>query len=305
MNEHPPFPRIHVDEVAVNEELVRELLRSQFPEWAALPLRPVPSTGTDNVIYRLGDEMGIRLPRIHGAVGQIAKESAWLERLSKHVPVELPLPLAEGAAGSGYPYPWLVYRWIEGEDLQHAAVPDWNRLAEEIAAFVLALGEMDPAEGPPAGRRGGSLAPHDEIVRAFIPALEGIVDTDSALAVWRAALRADERSGPPVWVHGDLLPGNIVMRNGRLRGVIDWSAAGLGDPACEAMLAWFLPPGARDVYRRALGFDDATWTRARGWVVEQAALFIPYYADTIPDAVATATLRLQAVLDDSRGDEEP
>lgn len=302
MTEHLPFPRMHADEVGVDDALVRDLLRSQFPEWAGLPLRPMPSTGTDNAIYRLGDEMGIRLPRIHWAVAQIGKESDWLERLSLHLPVELPLPVAKGEAGSGYPYPWLIYRWIEGEDLQHARVDDCNQLARELAAFVLALGQIDPAEGPPAGRRGGPLAPHDEIVQALIPALEGIVDTNRALAVWRAAVSADQWSGPPVWVHGDLLPGNILIRNGRLCGVIDWSAAGLGDPACEAMLAWFLPSEARSVYRRALGFDDATWARARGWVVEQTALFIPYYAKSIPDAVGAATLRLQAVLDDSLRD---
>ncbi len=293
---------MHADEVGVDGALVRELLRSQFPEWAGLPLRSIPSTGTDNAIYRLGDEMGIRLPRIHWAVGQIGKESDWLERLSRHLPVELPLPVAKGEAGSGYPYPWLIFRWIEGEDLQHARVDDYNRLAEELAAFVLALGQIDPAGAPPAGRRGGPLAPHDEIVRAFLPALEGIVDTDRALAVWRSAVSADQRSGPAVWVHGDLLPGNLLIRNGRLCGVIDWSAAGLGDPACEAMLAWFLSPEARSVYRRALGFDDAAWARARGWVVEQTALFIPYYARSIPDGVAAATLRLQAVLNDSLGD---
>jgi aminoglycoside phosphotransferase (APT) family kinase protein len=302
MTDRPPSRRMHADEVDIDEALVRDLLRSQFPEWAGLPLRRMPSTGTDNAIYHLGHDMGIRLPLIRWAVGQIDKEYDWLDLLSLHLTVELPLPVAKGEAGSGYPYPWLVYRWLEGEDLQSAPVEDYHQLAMDLGDFVAALGRIDPVNGPPAGRRGGPLAAHDEMVRAVVPDLEGIIDTSCALAVWRAALDADRWPGPPVWVHGDLLPGNVLIRNGRLRGVIDWSAAGLGDPACEAMLAWSLPPEARRTYRQALGFDDATWARARGWVVEQTALFIPYYAETIPDAVAAATIRLQAALDDPVGD---
>ncbi len=289
---------MHADEVWIDDSLVRDLLRRQFPQWAGLSLGRMTSTGTDNAIYRLGDHMGIRLPRIHWAEAQIGKEQEWLELLAVHLPVGLPVPVAKGEPGSGYPFPWLVYRWLEGEDLQHSPVDDFEQLARELAAFVLALGQVDPAGGPPAGRRGGLLAPHDELVRACIPGLEGIVDTSRALAVWQAAVSAHPWEEAPVWVHGDLLPGNILIRNGRLSGVIDWSAAGLGDPACEAMLAWSLPPGARRVYRRTLAFDDETWARARGWVVEQTALFIPYYAKTIPDAVAAARVRLQAVLED-------
>ena len=142
------------------------------------------------------------------------------------------------------------------------------------------------------------MAPHDQLVRRAVRQLEDLIDVDRAIIVWQAALDAAPWSGPPVWVHGDLLPGNVLVRDGRLSGVIDWSAAGVGDPACDAMLAWSLPPVIRDVYRTALGFDDSTWARARGWVVEQTALFIPYYRTTIPDSVAEAKRRLEAVLSD-------
>jgi aminoglycoside phosphotransferase (APT) family kinase protein len=301
MTEHQPSPKLHADEVGIDDALVREMLRSQFPAWSDLPLRRVSSTGTDNAIYRLGDEMGIRLPRIHWAVDQIGKEFRWLRRLSPHLPVALPLPLAEGRGESGYPYPWLIYQWLEGEDLQHAEVNDYNRLARDLAAFVTALSHVDAKDGPPAAVRGGSLAPHDETVKAAIRLLDASIDTDRALAVWRAALDADQWSGPSIWVHGDLLPGNILIRRSRLSGVIDWSAAGIGDPACEAMFGWFLPPESRTVFREGLGFDDPTWARARGWVVQQTTMFILYYSDTIPDAVAAAKLRLQAALDDPLG----
>jgi aminoglycoside phosphotransferase (APT) family kinase protein len=140
------------------------------------------------------------------------------------------------------------------------------------------------------------MAQFDEAVQWGISQLDGINDVDRARHVWRSALEAGEWLGAPVWVHGDLLPGNILIDKGRLSGIIDWSGAGVGDPACEAMLAWSLPIDARRIYRRTLGFDDTTWARARGWVVEQTVFYIPYYAKSLPFAVDQATRRLSEAL---------
>ena len=290
--------KMHADEVDVDDDLVRALIAAQFPQWAHLRLQRMRSTGTDNAIFRLGRDLGVRVPRIHWAVTQIGKEYEWLPRLAPHLPAAVPEPLAKGEPGNDYPYPWLVYRWLGGEDALAGAVDDWCGLAQEIAAFVTALQRVDPTDGPPAGSRGGLLAPRDESTRRAITQLDGVIDVDRAMTVWDAALAADPWSGPPVWVHGDLLPGNILVADGRLAGVIDWSASGSGDPACDAMLAWSLPPDARAVYRAALEIDDAMWARARGWSLEQAAAFIPYYVDTIPDGVAAARRRLDTVLTD-------
>jgi aminoglycoside phosphotransferase (APT) family kinase protein len=298
MNENRQRRKMHEDEEPVADSLVRRLIDTQFPQWSALALERIPSTGTDNVIYRLGDEMGVRLPRIHWAVSQVDKEWTWLRRLAPELPVPLPIPLAQGKPGLGYPYPWLVHSWIEGVDLQHARGLDLNDAARDVAAFVVALQGADLGNGPPVGARAGTLAVLDREARWAIGRLEGF-DVDRVMSIWNAALRAEEWGKPPVWTHGDLLAANLIMRDGSLAGVIDWSAIGIGDPACDAQLGWFFPPEQRSVFLDALGFDAATRARARGWVVWQTAMFIPYYAETIPDAVATAKLRLQAVLDDS------
>jgi aminoglycoside phosphotransferase (APT) family kinase protein len=142
------------------------------------------------------------------------------------------------------------------------------------------------------------LAPLDREVERAIEQLDGLIDTQRARQVWRAALDAEAMSEQKVWIHGDLLPGNILVAQGRLVGVIDWSATGVGDPACDAMFAWALGAEDRALYRRLLGFDDAAWARARGWVVEQTALYIPYYARTLPEAVEQARTRLEAALRD-------
>lgn len=292
--------RLHDDEVHVDADLVRALLARQFPQWAGLPLRRVASTGTDNVIFRLGDELAVRMPRIHWAVGQIAKEFEWLPVLAEHLPAAVAAPVGHGKPDDRYPYPWLVYRWLDGVDALSLRGLDWDSVVVDVAAFLTALRRVDTAGAPTAGARAGPLAPHDEGMRVSIARMQDELEVDRATAVWEAALAADPWPGPPVWVHADLLPGNLLVRDGRLVGVIDWAAAGVGDPACDAMLAWSLPPDARAAFRSALAIDDATWARARGWSLQQAVQFIPYYADTIPDAVAAARRRVGEVLADSR-----
>jgi aminoglycoside phosphotransferase (APT) family kinase protein len=296
MTPDPSTPQMHEDEVLVDEGTVRALLRDQFPQWADKRLHRIADSGTDNAIYRLGDEQGIRLPRIHWAEAQIEKECRWLSKLAEDLPAAVPVPLAEGRPGHGYPFPWLVYPWLEGTSLDQSASDDWSVIAEDVAEFVLALEMIPPDGGPAPTRRGTPMAQFDEAVQWGIDQLVGVVDVDRARHVWRSALEAGDWPEDLVWVHGDLLPGNILVSNGRLSGIIDWSCAGVGDPACEAMLAWSLPQDARRIYRNALGLDDATWARARGWVVEQTVFYIPYYAKTLPLAVHQAVRRLNEAL---------
>lgn len=296
MNQRPA--KMHEDEVLIDDATVRRLLTSQFPQWSSRPLERVPDSGTDSAIYRLGKDLGIRMPRIHWAVQQIDKEFKWLGRLARDLPTALPVPIAKGEPGSDYPYPWLIYPWIQGMSLDHAEVRDWRLLVSQIADFILELERIPPEGGPKPRMRGGSLAKCDESARLGIRYAERMIDMAQALRVWQTAVEAPAWNHDPVWIHGDLLPGNILVRDEQLAGVIDWSGASVGDPACDAMLAWALPQAVRKQFRDALGFDDATWARARGWVVQQTAMYIPYYGASLPGAVAQAKVRLDAALYD-------
>ena len=292
--------RMHAGEVDTDPSLVARLLAEQFPQWAGLPITRVSSAGTDNALYRLGDELAVRLPRIHWAVGQVDLERYWLPRLAPALPLAVPTVLARGEAGAGYPYPWAVYRWLDGANAIQLPPADLRRAATALAGFLLALQRIDTTGGRPAvdhSLRGAPLAGRDASTRRAIAALSDMIDADAATAVWDAALRAGEWDRPPVWLHGDLLPGNLLITNDQLSAVIDWSGLAVGDPAPDLMIAWSLFAGeSRAAFRAALGVDDATWARGRGHALSQAAIFIPYYLDTNPVGVAAARRQLDAVL---------
>jgi aminoglycoside phosphotransferase (APT) family kinase protein len=295
---------MHAEEVHTDEALVRRLLGAQFPHWSELPIERVPSAGTDNALYRLGDEMVVRLPRIHWAVANVERELRWLPALAARLPLAIPVPLAKGLPTDDYPWPWSVHRWLHGEDGTRAAVTDLRQAASDLAGFLAALQAIDPRGGPVAidqGLRGVPLATRDEPTREAIAALRGGIDADAATAAWESALQAPAWDRAPVWFHGDVLPGNLLFERGRLTGVIDFGGVGVGDPASDLKIAWNLFSGqSRDVFRKALDVDEATWARGRGHALSQALIFIPYYQDTNPVGVATARRALDEVLADHR-----
>lgn len=274
------------------------LLAAQFPQWADLPIEPVPSAGTDNALYRLGHDMAVRLPRIHRAVKDLDKEHQWLPRLAPLLPVAIPEPLGQGEPAEGYAWRWSVYRWLAGENPAVGRIADPASLATELAQFIAALQRIDPTGGPPAGR-GVPLEARDAPTRAAIDALQGIVDTAAVTAAWDAALQAPAWPGPPVWVHGDLSPGNLLSVDGRLSAVIDFGGLGVGDPACDLIVAWnLLPADTRIDFRAALRVDDATWERGRGWALSVALIQLPYYHSTNPALAANARHVIGEVLAD-------
>ena len=289
---------MHADEIHTDVDLVARLLAGQFPHWAHLPIRRVASAGTDNALYRLGDDMVVRLPRIHWIVESLDKEHLWLPRLAPLLPVAIPCPLAKGTPAHGYPWHWSVYRWLDGDNPTLAHHGDSRQLAVDLASFLTALQRIDPTGGPPAGR-GGPLATRDGPTRTAIDALRGEVDTDAVTAAWEAALEAPPWTHPPRWVHADLSPGNVLLVRQRLGAVIDFSLMGLGDPACDLPIAWnLLPEGVRDLFRTTLEVDDATWARGRGWALSIALIQLPYYRDTNPTLAASARHVIREVLTD-------
>ncbi|MBD0328964.1 MAG: phosphotransferase [Thermoleophilia bacterium] len=276
--------RMHADEVDIDRPLVRRLLAAQFPDWADLALAPVRPWGTDNALYRLGDEMVVRLPRRERTSATLEKEAAWLPRLAPLLPLVVPVPLAAGKPAEGYPFPWSVYRWLDGELATDEPFADPHRAASDLAAFVAALQRADTSGGPPPGEhnffRGEPLRLRDEATRAAIVSLAGRIDTDAATDAWEAALAAPEWARPPVWVHGDLDARNLLVRNGRLGAVIDLGSLGVGDPACDVMVAWKLfRADTRTSFRAALAVDGATWARGRGWALSQAVVALAYYTE--------------------------
>jgi len=296
-----PRIRMHDDEVFTDAGQVRRLIGAQFPQWSALPIRPVRSHGTDNTIWRLGDAKAIRMPRRPGAVVLIEKERRWLSFLASHLPVSIPEPLAKGTAGEGYPWPWSVCPWLEGDNPDPECLEDADALARDLAQFIVALRAIDPRGGPLPGRRnfgrGMPLALRDESTREALAALDGGIDVAAAAAAWDADLHAPAWPGPPVWIHGDLNPGNLLVRQARLSGVIDFGSLAVGDPACDLLAAWYVfPRDAREVFREALGADDASWARGRGWALSMALIALSYYKDTNPVIVAAAKRTIAEVL---------
>jgi aminoglycoside phosphotransferase (APT) family kinase protein len=291
---------MHADEMETDASLVRRLLAGQFPQWVDLPIAPVPSAGTVNAIYRLGDDMAVRLPRIQRYARDLEKEYDWLPKLAPHLPLVIPEPLAIGDPGEGYEWRWCVYRWLKGEIWTTDRVRDLSEAAVDLAQFITALRRIDTAGAPrrPAGYE--TLARHG-YVRPAIAAAGGMIDMDAANAAWDAALRLPAWSGPPVWVHGDLSrPGNLLVAGGRLSAVIDFGSISLGDPARELMAAWTLfSRESRDVFRRALAVDDATWARGRAWTLTRV-MNVAYYAETNPAIVAEARHAIDEVLADHK-----
>jgi aminoglycoside phosphotransferase (APT) family kinase protein len=298
--------KMHADEIDIDTDLVRRLLRTQLPHWADRAIEPVQPWGTDNALFRLGEDMVARLPRHAPSVGALEKECRWLPTLAPLLPVPVPVPLAEGVPGEGYPFPWAVYPWFPGENAAPDRIADPRQFAVDLAQFIAALQGMDSTGGPLPGQhnayRGVPLEQRDAETREAIEALSNQIDSDRVTAIWEEALRAPDWQGPPVWIHGDLDARNLLVRNGRLSAVIDFGCLGIGDPACDVMVAWKLfPADARAVFREILSVDDATWARARGWVLSQALIALPYYTmETNPTLVLEARRWLAEVLTEHR-----
>ena len=274
---------LHDDEPDTGVWVVRVLLRRQTPALAHLPLEPLSNTGTDNALYRLGPSLVVRLPRLPGAAQGLATEVDWLPRLSRRLPVAIPRLVHAGEPAVGYPYPWAVLSWLDGVDgwaSRHH--DDWfgPDLGIDLARTVREL-HTTPVQNAPRrepGSRGGPLRALDDGVRWWLNQADGLLDIAAVTRIWDQCLEAAAYEAGPVLLHGDLIPGNILVAGGHLSGIIDWGGLGAGDPAQDLNPAWsVLDPNGAAAFREFLDVNSDTWLRARGFVLQQAIGGIVYY----------------------------
>lgn len=292
--------KMHADEIVINEFLVRQLLSEQFPVWADLPLTRIESMGTDNVIYRLGTDLCVRLPRIPSAAAQLEKELHWLPRLAPSLPLTIPAVVGTGKSNAQYPFCWSVLRWLVGKNLSSVPAIDMHQIARDLANFLRALQNIEVAGDVLPALRGAPLATQDYEMRKALVLLHGIIDTEKITTIWEQCLCVPAWSKRPVLVHGDLLPANMLIQDERLSSVIDFGLLGIGDPAIDLLSAWSIfSADSRETFRASLAVDDATWLRGKGWALSIAVIILPYYWDSNPGLVAVAHRMLNEILADS------
>ena len=296
--------REDVAQPVIGDALVRGLVSSQFPQWADLPVHPVARGGWDNRTFHLGEHMIVRLPSAADYAAHVEKEQLWLPKLAPLLPLPIPMPLAIGEPAADFPWRWSIYRWLEGETVAPERIADLRDFATSLAQFLIALQRIDPKDGPSPGPhnfyRGGPLRTYDGETRQALAALGGTIDADAAAEVWEAAL-ATTWHGSPVWIHGDVSAGNLLMQEGQLSAVIDFGACGVGDPACDLAIAWTLFGGeSREVFRQMLSLDVDTWARGRGWALWKALIVEAGLTEANPADLEAAPSR--RIIDEVVGD---
>ena len=296
---------MHDNELAIDEALVAALIADQFPQWSDLPLERLESHGTVNAIYRLGRNMAARLPVLVEYSADILKERHWGSHVAPHLPLATPVQVGMGSPGNGYPSNWSVVKWIDGENATPDNLLDLSEAGGRLGEFVSSLRGIRVPDAPIGSNRGGHLSVQDVETRRAIKAVGAEFEPAELAAVWESALKTPYWVGTPVWFHGDLHAGNLLASGGRLSAVIDLGECGVGDPAVDTMAAWWLFEGeSRDAFRRALGVDDNTWNRGRGWALSIALIALPYYIDRNPVLAEMSRTAINQVLGDyfaSRG----
>jgi aminoglycoside phosphotransferase (APT) family kinase protein len=277
-----------------------------MPEYSSLPLQRVASGGTENAVFRLGDDLAVRLPLRPGAVAGLLKEIRWLPALAPHLTLAVPEVVSTGLPGRDYPYPWALVRWLPGDDAGRVPLKSLQEAAKALAEFVRELRGIDTADAPLPGTegfgRGGPLAERDPAFRAALEQCVDLIDVPSVRAVWDGALAASAWEERPAWLHADLIPGNLLVRDGRVAGVLDFGAMATGDPAYDVTPAWFVLDGdSRPSFRRLVEADEMTWRRARGLALSQAVIALPYYLHSNPSMVTMARRAIGEVLADASG----
>lgn len=289
--------KMHADEIEIDISLVKSLITSQFPQWQDFSIRQIDAIGTDNAIFRLGDTMAVRIPRIKKAAAHIEKEYQWLPKLTSHLPLTIPVPIAKGKRTESYPWQWSIYRWIEGESAVDT-ISNLSQAAINLGHFVVALRNID-ATGGPICHRGKPLQTRDKETRDAIVSWRNVIDIDAAITIWNRSLALPLWGGKSVWIHGDLHADNMLTQNGNINAIIDFGSSGVGDPAVDMMPALtILSSETRQKFREIVNVDDATWGRGRGWALTFGLVAYPYYKNTNPTLAKIARHTIDEVLAD-------
>ncbi|HMH58095.1 MAG TPA: aminoglycoside phosphotransferase family protein [Galbitalea sp.] len=281
-------------DIFIDGALVHTLLRQQHPDLAELDVRLV-ANGWDNNLYRLGNELAIRLPRRRVAVPLIEHEQRWLPEIATRVTVAIPTPVRVGVPCSEFPWPWTITPWFEGTIASETTFDQHETLAAELAQFVRELHTPAPVDAPENPFRGVPLAARtiaieDRLASGLVPHPAEVQEA------WRKALDAPPWTAGAVWLHGDLHPANILTRDGRLEAVLDFGDLTSGDPAADLATAWLtFDPVGRARFRDALDYDNDTWLRARGWALLLAGAFLANSTDS-PAMLAIGTHGIEQVL---------
>lgn len=286
----------------IDISLVRDLISTQFPQWKDLAIRPVKQSGWDNRTFHLGEQMLVRMPSAKEYALQVEKEQQWLSKLAPFLPLSIPVPLGLGEPANGYPWNWSVYSWLPGETAAASNISNLSDFAVDLARFLTALQHIDSTNGPPPGPhsfyRGGLLKIYDNETRQAITALRDKIDTDAATEIWEIAL-ATQWTRSPVWVHGDISPGNLLVKNGRLSAVIDFGQLTTGDPACDLAIAWtFFKDKSRAIFRSSLSLDNDTWARGRAWALWKALIVYAQLPGTNPLEIENSKRIIDEILTD-------
>ena len=260
----------------ITPALARNLIAGQFPEYAHLPITSVEKQGHDNRTYRLGNDMLIRMPTAESYALKVPKEQALLPQLAPHLTVHIPVPIQMGVPSKEYPYLFSLYKWLEGKSLNLLVLDESSleQLAFDLGKFLKELQSIKSVDGPPPGQhnwwRGDHPSVYDKGTREQIAKLSSLIEEDKALNLWERACKT-KWNNLPVWIHGDFAVGNILLKEGRLSAIIDFGGMGLGDPACDLVIAWtFLKGKARHIFIKEMQLDEETWLRAKAWALWKA-----------------------------------
>lgn len=294
------------NQLIINEALVQKLVTDQFPQWQDLPVKSVESQGWDNRTFRLGNDMSVRLPSDEEYVRQVQKEQTWLPLIAPHLPFSIPKPIAMGQPSEDYPWVWSVYQWIDGISANITVVNDAHLeiIAQQLGNFLNDFHQCDAAGAPAPGLhnwwRAAHVSVYDSETRELINKLRNVIDADRAGFLWEKAI-SSKWNKDPVWVHGDVASGNILLKNNKICAIIDFGCMGIGDPACDLTIAWtFFKNKSREIFKRVLSLDPDTWIRARGWALWKAL----YELSVLKDMLSAKAIEQKRIIDDVLNEHE-